>query len=630
MRNRLYIICAALGLLLAPTACEDYLDVNKNVDAPSHVDAYLYLAGVQQAYVALHSDVRATAPLTQMMGTTAVHFTNYAEHYIVPPTRDEGTDVWRLTYFLQGMNLENLINQSEEAEEWTLAGIGYAMKAFSWDQLTKMHGDLPLTDAFVPNLLSHDYNYQSEIYPQVREWAYKAIEYLEKEDATPYGTKISANDYIYGGDKAKWIKFAYGVIVRNLSSLSNKSDFTTTYAPELIAAAAKSFASPADDATVRVAGGSAGAPAAAFNNDWGTFRSILTYNYYQHDYAVQVFTGTVPRYDEATGNKITVGTGYYPYELAAKQIITDTAVVTQVGRYDPRVAVKLSTTDDPTYLAIDQEHGIKKRKYYGGTFTGKVGPIGTAPSFYGRTVASTTSGTTHDGTGRWLYRDNAPYILMTSAELKFCLAETLWKLGNTTGAFDAFKAAVKDDLTFTAKYITPGTKGAANGGDKISPAVFTTLANQYAAGPYVDGLSAADFSLSHIMMQKWVALYPWGSQEAWVDMRKYHYDIKYTGEYPSAENGAWTLNSVNQKWDSDPSKVYKGLYLAPAQVQGRKINYNILNAGAPSYRIRPRYNSEYMWNRASLETLKPVSGLADNYQTSIPWFAYPNDLPIIE
>jgi hypothetical protein len=34
------------------------------------------------------------------------------------------------------------------------------------------------------------------------------------------------------------------------------------------------------------------------------------------------------------------------------------------------------------------------------------------------------------------------------------------------------------------------------------------MAAEYAAGPYVDGLTEADFSLSHIMMQKWVALYP--------------------------------------------------------------------------------------------------------------------------
>jgi hypothetical protein len=51
------------------------------------------------------------------------------------------------------------------------------------------------------------------------------------------------------------------------------------------------------------------------------------------------------------------------------------------------------------------------------------------------------------------------------------------------------------------------------------------------------------------------------------------------------------------------------------------------NQGSPEYRIRPRYNSEYMWNRKSLDGLLPISGLSAIYHTSIPWFAYPNGFP---
>jgi hypothetical protein len=57
-------------------------------------------------------------------------------------------------------------------------------------------------------------------------------------------------------------------------------------------------------------------------------------------------------------------------------------------------------------------------------------------------------------------------------------------------------------------------------------------------------------------------------------MRKYHYDIKYTGEYPASGNG-WDLSMVNQKWDTDATKVYKGFYLSPAQVQGRKLEEEV-------------------------------------------------------
>ncbi len=620
---RKIVIILAIPILLLAAGCKKYLDVNKNTDAPDYIEAHLYLPGIQQAYEGFYWDIRALGPLTQMMGTTS--YTSFANHYYTLGS-DAGGEIWRSVYWLQGMNLENLINQSMAAEQWTLAGIGYAMKAYSWDIMTKIHGDLPMKQAFVPDLLAHDYDYQDEVYKQVREWAYKAIELLEQQDNTDYGTKITANDYIYGGDKDKWIKFAYAVIVKNLASLTNKNDFKATYGQELITAAGKSFQSSADDAVVRIAGGSQSAPYSAYNNFWGTARGNLNYLYFQHEYAVQVFTGTVPKYDESTGDKYPFpGSEFSAFELAENQIIADTQVFVP-GHFDPRVAVKLSTTSNPNYLNIGNTDSVRNYRYIGGSFTSTVGPLGTAPSFYGRNVSATFTGATHDGIGKWLYRDNAPYILTTAAEIKFCLAEAYWKMDQPAQAYTAFKEGIQADMEFTARYIHPGTVGSPTGGDKITVGAFNTLAGEYQAGPYVEGLSMGDFSLSHIMMQKWVALYPWGAAEAWTDMRKYHYDIDYTGEYPSNGNG-WSQSILEQKWDTDPDKVYKGLYLLPAQVANRKGSYNVLNEGAPAYRLRPRYNSEYMWNLPSLESLQPISGNAPNYQTSIPWFAYPAGIP---
>lgn len=611
----MYII--PLFLLLG--GCEKYLDVNKNVDAPAEVEGYLYLANNIQQLQGVYWDIRALGPLTQMMGSSS--YAQFANHYYYTAS-DAGGEMWRVVYWLQGMNLENMINQSMEEEQWTLAGIGLALKAFGWDMLTKIHGELPMTDAFVPDMLSHDYDYQDAIYEQVRAWAYESIELLERPDNTLYGSKITSNDFMYGGNKEQWIRFAYGVIVRNLASLTNKNDFTSKYAQELLDAAAKSFQSPADDATISITGGSQDAPFSGYNNFWGTARNNLSRSYFQHDYAVQVFTGTVPEYDEATGDKITLpDSERYSYKPADKQIITDT-LIDVPGHFDPRVVLKLSTVDNPNFEHLDNADSVKQYIYRGGSFTSVSGPTGTAPSYFGRNDVGNWR---LDGKGKWLYRDDAPYIMMTYAELQFCVAETYWKMGQQGQAFEAFKRGVRADLEFSGRYISPGREGQPeNGGDKISTAVYNQLADEYINGPYVNGLT--DFSLSHIMMQKWVALYPWGASEAWVDMRKYHYDIQYTGDYPSNGNG-WIQAQIDQKWDSDPTKVYKGLYMGPAQVQGRKSAYNIFNEGSPSYRLRPRYNSEYMWNIGSLEKLRPISGTAPNYQTSIPWFAYPGDMP---
>lgn len=631
------MLVAALSLGFAATGCNDYLDVNNNVDAPSYVDGYLYLAGIEQGYQEVYYDLRAAGPLTQMFGTTS--YTNFANHYYTASS-DAAGQIWRMVYWTQGMNLENMINQSVANEEWTLAGIGLAIKAFGWDMLTKYHGELPMKQAFQTANLSFDYDYQEDIYPQVRAWAEQAIEYLEREDTHNYGTKLKDNDFIYGGDKEKWIKFAHAVIVRNLASLTNKKDFQEKYYDELVKHAELAFSSNDDNATVTVAGGGSDAPFGSYNNFWGVNRGNLTRVYYPHEYAVEIMTGRVPKYD-ANGDWIQVDNydkANMRYELAEKQIICDT--LNDAGHFDPRPLAKLSTKSG---MGKETETDVEKLKdyvFFGGTFTGTsssllnnsiLDPEGkgdaNVPSLFNTPYATSSITLNNAGDGRWLYRDNAPYILTTYAEILFDLAEAQYRFGDKGTAFETWKKAVAADMEFTAKYLVAGkVENGWHMGDIVAAAQFNQLAAEYLAGPYVGGLSQSDFSLSHIMMQKFVALYPWGAMEEWVDQRKYQYDIQYTGEYPSNGNG-WDATSITQKRDDDPSKVFKGFYLAPAQVQGRKAAYNKNNEGSPCYRVRPRYNSEYMWNMPALKSLKPIAGDADNYHCSMPWFAYPGDQP---
>ena len=629
--KKLFIILFVALVGFASTSCDDFLNVNENKDAPDKVDAYLYLAGLESAWQGLYYDLRATAPLSQMMGTNS--YISYANNFYSKGS-DAAGETWRIAYWLHGMNLENMVNQAKADEAWTLAGIGLAIKAYTWDIMCKLQVELPMKQAFEVGRLSHDYDYQDEIYPQIRAWAEEAIELLSKEDNFAYGTKLKENDRVYQGDADKWIKFAHGVIASNLASLTNKNNFVSEYANQLLQHGKLALSSADDNALMSTVGGAADAQFSIYNNFWGVYRSNL-YNYYwQSEYIVQIMTGTVPAYDETTGDKVKTSktderAKYYPYELNPKQIIADT-LVELTGHYDPRVAAKLSTTDDKEFEDIDDADSVKMHRYYGSSFTSASGPIGTAPNVYGRIANANKA---YDGTGRWLFRDDAPYVLMTSAQIKFCMAEAYFKMGDKANALAAWKDAIKDDMDFTVSQLLPGKAkdgaayGALPGGDKISTALFNQLAAEYLAGPFVGQITESELTLSHIMMQKYVALWPWGANEAWTDLRKYHFDINYAGDYPTLDNG-WTLTTVDQKWDTDESKVYKGFYLAPAQVEGRRGTYNVENYGSPCYRIRPRYNSEYMWNLNSLGALKPIAGDALNYQCSIPWFAYPDGYPM--
>jgi hypothetical protein len=103
--------------------------------------------------------------------------------------------------------------------------------------------------------------------------------------------------------------------------------------------------------------------------------------------------------------------------------------------------------------------------------------------------------------------------------------------------------------------------------------------------------SAAGLTLTHIMVQKFIALWGWGGNEAWMDMRRFH----YTDIDPATQN-----------------QVYPGFTFP--------TNLYPDNGGKPVYRIRPRYNSEYVWNRESLDK---IGGLALDYHTKHTWIIDP-------
>jgi hypothetical protein len=100
-------------------------------------------------------------------------------------------------------------------------------------------------------------------------------------------------------------------------------------------------------------------------------------------------------------------------------------------------------------------------------------------------------------------------------------------------------------------------------------------------------------TLTMIMSQKYIAQWAWGHNELWMDMRRYHYT------------------------DNDPAtgkQIYPG-FTPPSTT----ILYPD-NAGKIVQRIRPRFNSEYVWNIPALAT---IGGLALDYHTKPLWITQP-------
>jgi hypothetical protein len=591
------IVISFIILLVVFSSCtKTWLDVNKNVDAPDWVAPVLRLGPTLAAYEGIQYDLRAVAPITEYFAGPSTYVSNFGVSHTYIAGSDAAGECWRMSYWLQGMNIENIIKDGRDLGQFRLAGIGLTVKAYSWHILASLHGDLPVKDAYVPGLLSHNYDSQEYAFSQVRSWAKQAIAEFEKTDATVYPTTLATSDLIYKGDAAKWKKFAYAVLARNYIAMSKKN---TAYLDSAIICADKSFTSASDDPSLTFqATGVSGT-----SNFFGTLRANLTNVFAQSDYITQVLTGTIPNYNASGAIE----------GLSAYQMVTDTATL------DPRAILLLGTLDT---MMVDQTK-IKKGTY---KFVGTRLTNAAACTFWGATTAPTVAA---NGTGRWLYRDDAPWPLSSYAEIQFVKAEALFVKGQKAEAFAAFKNGVAGHMDFVKRLIVPGTivkstKGKQTSviGDKISASRFSELATAYLNSKFVNGMQLSDFSLSNIMMQKYVALFPW-SLDTWNDLRRYHYDLVLGSGGVPVSGTSWTNEVVYHKLDSDPNRVYKGFFLPAADVVNRRTKFATANLGSPAYRLRPRYNSEYMWNLPSLKALVPIPGDADNYVTSMVWFATP-------
>src|SRR6476660_3823121 len=165
MRTRHMALVA--GLLCLPVACSDYLDVNTNPNAPQSVAPNLYLAPM------LHW--LATAP--QYDGRFVGHFTQewYSSSTSVSPAgtwgkmgydpaSDNGAEQWRDVYWSLGQGLVDMINKAEAEKRWDVAGVGYVMKAWGWQVLTDMHGEIiSMNEAIDPTRSTFDYTTQDSV-----------------------------------------------------------------------------------------------------------------------------------------------------------------------------------------------------------------------------------------------------------------------------------------------------------------------------------------------------------------------------------------------------------------------------------------------------------------------------------
>lgn len=520
-------IALGAGTLLLASGCKDFLDVNTNPNAPQAVSPNLYLPPILH-WMATSEQFdgrfvgRYTQNWTLPSGSTTASTWDRMGY---DPTSDNGGQLWRDVYWSIGQNLVDLMNAAEAEKRWDLLGVGYLVKAWGWLKVTDVHGELIIKQAFDQTRFSFDYDSQEFAYQEVLRLLDLAIVNLQKTDGAVDATYMARYDKVYGGDRLKWLKLAYGFRAMALNHFSNKS----SYKPQdVIDAVDKSFVSNADDALLPYSGTSADNADANF---WGPRRGNVN-SYRQTLFVLNLMNGTVYN-----------------------------------GVVDPRLSRMLSPSPDGQFRGWDPNSGVS-------AFTTTQLPN----NFFGY------AGTAGAGQpSRYIFGDKTKLPIMTYAQLQFIKAEAALRLGNRAVALDAYTKGVSSHIDFV---------NARNLDDGQTPTQITAAEKAaFLASPAIIPTNAANLTLTQVMTQKYIAQWAWAHVETWMDLRRYN----YTGV--DASTG---------------QPVYPGF--SPPAVLYPDNNNKIVQ------RIRPRYNSEYVWNIPSLQA---IGGLALDFHTKPLWITQP-------
>lgn len=440
--------------------------------------------------------------------------------------------IWAMHYYGMGANLNKMIEWATEEKKWDYVGVGYAIRAWSWLTLTDTYGEAIMRQAFDANKLVFAYDTQEDMYLEARRTARLALEYLSKTgDGVSQANLAKGDAFFYNGDVNKWKKFVYSVLARSFNHLTNK----TSYQPDsVIYYCNLGISSAADDATAKFsASGLSGT-----YNFYGPFRSNAG-ALRQTRFISELMTGLNPMFLNVT---------------------------------DPRTPYLIRENTNGTY------RGTRPNKGTDGLATNDQ-PQG----FWGQSF-STTTAPGDDNNSRYIFRNGAPFPIISAAEVNFMKAEAFLRKNDQANARTAYIAGI--NASFDMLMNTPDYHNSVPAAMQITAATRAAyLANPTVVPPVL--------TRSHIMLQKFIAMYGWGLVETWTDLRRYHYT------------------------DLDPvtgQQVYNQ-FTPPSGV-----DLFVNNNGKLVYRARPRYNSEYLYN---IDALNSVGALALDYNTKETWFSQP-------
>ena len=454
---------------------------------------------------------------------------------------DVAQSFWRSHYYDIGQNNVRMIAWAIENKQWDYAGVGKAIFAWSWLNLTTYHGEVVLKEAFNTDQITFQYDKQEDVYTEVRKLSHEALSYLNKTGDNASQTNLAKGDaFFYKGDVSKWKKFVYGVLARSFNHLTNKADYK---ADSVLFYTNLAMKESTDDGLVKFTA----SLVSATNNMFGPFRANLG--------GASTVSPTAIRQGAFIANLMSGANSAFP------------------GVADPRAIYILRLNANNTFKGVEPNKG-----------QAVLAANDRPENFWGvPQISANNTAPANDLNCRFIFRNDAPFPVMTATEISFMRAEAAFLKGDRATALVAYKDGIAKHFDLLMNYYNTNVPAAS--------LLTATIKANFLANPLVVPANAANLTLSMIMLQKYIAMFGYGTFETWTDMRRYHYvDLdKTTGKQVFTD------------------------FVAPS---GTGLFED--NGGKLVYRMRPRFNSEYVWN---INELGRIGATQLDYHTKEQWFS---------
>ncbi|TXJ27664.1 MAG: SusD/RagB family nutrient-binding outer membrane lipoprotein [Chitinophagaceae bacterium] len=199
---KIYALAFFSAFLVLGSGCKKYLDVNQNPNdaTPNSVTLSMVLSAAER-------NISNNLALGSGLGTTMGVYTHQITGRIGADRYGAGESGWSGLYNAIA-NLNVVITRGTNDGLFVYSGIAKILKAYTMSMMVDVWGDIPFSefDKFAEGITQPKFDNGKDIYP-------KLIQLLDEGIADLNNTAINPllpgnDDYIYKGNKAKWIKAA--------------------------------------------------------------------------------------------------------------------------------------------------------------------------------------------------------------------------------------------------------------------------------------------------------------------------------------------------------------------------------------------------------------------------------------